>query len=526
MMLHMYEFMDEKYWSRIWDSMDDEEKNAFAEQERSIGSGRGSPIDDPELKWRDLDPKTRELMVVALRRWKNKRSVRSNPWKDRVRTAYSSLGELKAYDRVYNIVERLGYGSARELWDDNPVIGGSVHPEDLRVMRPSERLPRHGTRLPPARGNPEDDYPEEAGPGDEDIVINDSEREAFYAGKLIAETREVDWDELSRRIVAWMDKNRYWPDVWHQDDHGGWSLVTADVHRYAKFPPVKKWDRRLKRYVEVRSNTGEPDQDQTKRISNSGSKTGKFYRAIGWTRGVSSGPLALKDYCERHAGLTKSKFESKPRRMSVTLQDGEPRCPDCYEEAMRYDEKRVRSNTGEPDQDYDHGFFDEIVRQLAKAGFKGATHRQFDLYQGVYLSVPSVDTFWITDSYFTGKPERAGGERWKKAELVDPEGYPVSSSKGDYFTLPKDHVFEGYLLRLMSFDGKRKEIENPTVGDLPDIMEVQSGPKFKKGTRIEVTIFQGEKSGKTAGVTSTEDGAVDASELTALCKKILRTRKP
>lgn len=440
-MLHMYEFMDEKYWSRIWDSMDDEEKNAFAEQERSIGSGRGSPIDDPELKWRDLDPKTRELMVVALRRWKNKRSVRSNPWKDRVRTVYSSLEELKAYDRTYNIVERLGYGSARELWDANPIIGGSVHPEDLRVMRPGERLPRHGTHLHPARRNPEDDYPEKTEPDDDDIVINDTEREAFYAGKLIAETRIVDWDELSRMIVGWMNKNKYWPDIWHQDDHGGWNLVTKDVHEYAKHRAHRPT--RSERVAEIRNKI----------------------------------------------------------------------------------RQTVRSNTGEPDQDYDHEFFDEIVHQLDKAGFKRAFHKMFDQYQGVYLSVPSVDTFWITDSYFTGKPERSQQEKWKKAQLIDPDGYQVSSSRGDYFMKPKDHVFEGYLLRLMSFDGKWTEIEDPKVSDLPDLLEVQSGPKFKKGTRIEVTIFQGEKSGKTAGVTSTEDGAVDASELTALCKAIIRTRK-
>lgn len=45
---------------------------------------------------------------------------------------------------------------------------------------------------------------------------------------------------------------------------------------------------------------------------------------------------------------------------------------------VRENPRRVRPNTGEPDQDYDHAFFDEIVRQLDKAGFKGATHKEFD----------------------------------------------------------------------------------------------------------------------------------------------------
>jgi len=489
-----------------------------------------------------------------------RRTFRSNPWKDKVRDVYSSLTELRAYDRMYGIVGRLGYSSAKKLWDDNPVIGGSVHPEDLRVMRRHERLPRRGSRLPAsrrkrrltykmvdydeqregqrnprakfashaatgdavkvlvgewvtqefgprgqeprtvtltgrpegevtyvnwqtgefhvlwrnvstmergevesletvemgdantmdsmridqARRNPDDDYPEKTEPGDDDIVINDSEQEAFYAGKLIAETAIVDWDDLSRQIVGWMNRNKYWPDVWSQDDHGGWNLVTADVQRYARGE---------------RKPTHPPTRSE---------------RA--------------------------SEIRNKLRQT-------------------------VRSNTGEPDQDYDHAFFDEIVRQLSKSGFKGAFHKEFDKYQGVYLSVPSIDTFWITDSYSTGKPERVRGEKWKKEELIDPEGYPVSSSRGDYFTLPKDHVFEGYLLRLLSFDGKWTEIEDPTVGDLPDILEVQRGPSFKKGSRIDVTIFSGEETGKTAAVVTTEAGDVDASELAAACKDILRNRK-
>jgi hypothetical protein len=50
--------------------------------------------------------------------------------------------------------------------------------------------------------------------------------------------------------------------------------------------------------------------------------------------------------------------------------------------------------TGEPDQDYDHEPWDEIVRQLEAAGIHGAYHREFDKYQGVYLNVPHVGKFW------------------------------------------------------------------------------------------------------------------------------------
>jgi len=81
-------------------------------------------------------------------------SSKSNPWKDRVRDIYSSLEELRAYDRTYGIAGRLGYKSATELWNDNPMISGSVHPKDLRVIRRGERLPGSGSHLPPTRRNP------------------------------------------------------------------------------------------------------------------------------------------------------------------------------------------------------------------------------------------------------------------------------------------------------------------------------------------------------------------------------------
>ena len=185
-------------------------------------------------------------------------------------------------------------------------------------------------------------------------------------------------------------------------------------------------------------------------------------------------------------------------------------------------EEMMRSNTGEPDQDYDHAFFDAIVRQLSKAGFKGATHKEFDKYAGVYLSIPSIDKFWIEESYFTGDPYRESGEKWRSAQLIDPEGSPVSSTRGDYFMKPKNYVLKGYLLRLQPFSGKWTEIQDPIVGDLPDLLEVKRGVKFIKGTRVEVVVFKGENSEKTAEVIQTEDGTVNASKLIHLCREIQR----
>lgn len=49
--------------------------------------------------------------------------------------------------------------------------------------------------------------------------------------------------------------------------------------------------------------------------------------------------------------------------------------------------------TGEPDQDYDHDFYDQVVTQLEAEGFE-ARHREFDKYQGVYIAVRGVGKFW------------------------------------------------------------------------------------------------------------------------------------
>ena len=55
-------------------------------------------------------------------------------WKTRVRQIYATLSELRQYDAMYNIVERCGYKSAKQLWLDNPLIGGSTNPKDFGLV--------------------------------------------------------------------------------------------------------------------------------------------------------------------------------------------------------------------------------------------------------------------------------------------------------------------------------------------------------------------------------------------------------
>lgn len=59
-------------------------------------------------------------------------------WTDRVRSVYTDLEELIRYDQVYGVVARCGYDSAEDLWQTNPVIGGSCRPEDFGLATSSD----------------------------------------------------------------------------------------------------------------------------------------------------------------------------------------------------------------------------------------------------------------------------------------------------------------------------------------------------------------------------------------------------
>jgi len=163
--------------------------------------------------------------------WWEKRTgnrMRGNPWKGRVRDTYSTLEELEVYDETYGIVKRLGYRSARGLWDANPVIGGSVHPEDLRVMRRGERLPRRGTHLPPAKGNPKREFEECGSCGQ------------YHPSDFHGDCRD--------------DKNRYTYDripggsiVWEQDERGRWVYCTKEKWEEVSSNPMKLMTKEIER---------------------------------------------------------------------------------------------------------------------------------------------------------------------------------------------------------------------------------------------------------------------------------------
>lgn len=58
-------------------------------------------------------------------------------WRARLQDNYDNDFEMwMAYADMYGLAERLGFQSAEEAWDANPLIQGSVYPEDFRLADP------------------------------------------------------------------------------------------------------------------------------------------------------------------------------------------------------------------------------------------------------------------------------------------------------------------------------------------------------------------------------------------------------
>ena len=59
--------------------------------------------------------------------------IEKTAWKGPLQSEYSSFEEFKGYSDNYGLAERLGFASAEEAWEANPVVEGSVNPEDYKV---------------------------------------------------------------------------------------------------------------------------------------------------------------------------------------------------------------------------------------------------------------------------------------------------------------------------------------------------------------------------------------------------------
>ena len=53
--------------------------------------------------------------------------------RERIKNIYDDYQEFLIFNKRYNIAERLGYASVRQLWVDNPIVEGSSNPSDFKI---------------------------------------------------------------------------------------------------------------------------------------------------------------------------------------------------------------------------------------------------------------------------------------------------------------------------------------------------------------------------------------------------------
>ena len=171
--------------------------------------------------------------------------------------------------------------------------------------------------------------------------------------------------------------------------------------------------------------------------------------------------------------------------------------------------------------EFEERAFENLIDELEEAGVGGAYFKLFDQYQGYYLTVPEVDTFWVSDTYSTGQVSAEDRAKpYISAELYDPETQSsYSPHRGDFFDLRPDDELEGLILILTKASGETVEIDNPKVSDLPDITDVRSTFAYEKGTPV-TTVFSiiGESTKATFDVKFNEEAeVVDAGEFVEFC---------
>ncbi len=56
-------------------------------------------------------------------------------WKAKLRSNYKNFEEFAVYSEIYGLHTRLGYRTPEEAWEANPLIQGSVNPEDFKRVK-------------------------------------------------------------------------------------------------------------------------------------------------------------------------------------------------------------------------------------------------------------------------------------------------------------------------------------------------------------------------------------------------------
>jgi hypothetical protein len=56
-------------------------------------------------------------------------------WQNKLQKIYADFAEFEGYNELYNLAQRLGFPSAQEAWEANPIVKGSVNPNDLEIVK-------------------------------------------------------------------------------------------------------------------------------------------------------------------------------------------------------------------------------------------------------------------------------------------------------------------------------------------------------------------------------------------------------
>lgn len=61
-------------------------------------------------------------------------------WRCCLQENYGDISHWMAYASTFGLASRLGFKSAVEAWENNPIIEGSVNPADFRIAPKKSRL--------------------------------------------------------------------------------------------------------------------------------------------------------------------------------------------------------------------------------------------------------------------------------------------------------------------------------------------------------------------------------------------------
>ena len=60
-------------------------------------------------------------------------------WRSKLQKIYSNFEEWQKYSEMYGLHKRLGYANPKTAWRANPMVQGSVNPEDYKRVKDTRK---------------------------------------------------------------------------------------------------------------------------------------------------------------------------------------------------------------------------------------------------------------------------------------------------------------------------------------------------------------------------------------------------